>query len=507
MTGPAKPPPGGLSVEAFESMAMDAGEWLWGTVKGAANRHASLSQIIVDAVIGMIPLVGDVTAARDLIIVSIRMVDDPKSREDKWEWILLVVLVFALIPVIGGVVKGVGRLTLGAAREAAALAGAARAARMAEVGRDIVAFLNRIGVGHAERWLLELNFAKYQAQVLERFNGLLNTISRALGQIQAKLGAVLGDALLARIQSLRNGLVTLRQKAATMVPQALKDLDATLSEIQRFVHTGGETTSRAVAHTATAGDKAAVHFAEEARLEEGFGAHATHRGGIAQNSSNVAIAEEQRIYKHAPGFPALRGADISTFGGKIVNRELSSGEQIYRFFGPEGTTHGIDVVESIAPGRTQAFPAYWGLGAAPTTARAWREQAAVLDEWNRDGFVLVGTILESGRIKACTGIIAEQSSQKIAGQYLTGGGKQAMLQLEPAVYKKLQERGEQVVASGMRWSDVMGGVRWEIRPTGWQDANGVWGYGEALVRATIRAVRLGARERASKSPSEQAGAH
>ncbi|MFX5554890.1 hypothetical protein ABTE11_21670, partial [Acinetobacter baumannii] len=90
------------------------------------------SQIIVDAVIGMIPLLGDVTAARDIIAVTIGLVDDPKKREDVWEWVLLVVLVVALIPVVGGVIKGVGRLVVKLAKEARALEGAARSRHVAQ---------------------------------------------------------------------------------------------------------------------------------------------------------------------------------------------------------------------------------------------------------------------------------------------------------------------------------------------------------------------------------------
>ncbi|OLH68232.1 hypothetical protein DXO200_11045, partial [Xanthomonas oryzae pv. oryzae] len=90
-------------------MTADVGSWAWGTAQGAFNEKASLSQILVDAVIGMIPLVGDVTAVRDIIAVVIRLIDDPDARESVWEWVLLVVLVFALIPVVGGGIKGVGR--------------------------------------------------------------------------------------------------------------------------------------------------------------------------------------------------------------------------------------------------------------------------------------------------------------------------------------------------------------------------------------------------------------
>lgn len=127
---PSATPPGGLSWSQFRAMAADVGSWAWGTVQGAFNEKASLSQILVDAVIGMIPLLGDVTAVRDIIAVVIRLIDDPDARESVWEWVLLVVLVFALIPVVGGVIKGVGRILCKVFKAAAELTGAARAAHL-----------------------------------------------------------------------------------------------------------------------------------------------------------------------------------------------------------------------------------------------------------------------------------------------------------------------------------------------------------------------------------------
>ncbi|MDR2852973.1 MAG: hypothetical protein LBV61_07990, partial [Burkholderiaceae bacterium] len=69
--------PGGLSQARFKAIAAEAGGWLWGTVRGAFNEKATFSQIVVDAVIGMIPLIGDVTAVRDLIAVLMGLSDDP----------------------------------------------------------------------------------------------------------------------------------------------------------------------------------------------------------------------------------------------------------------------------------------------------------------------------------------------------------------------------------------------------------------------------------------------
>lgn len=264
-------------------MATEAGGWLWGTVQGAFNHKASLSQIIVDAVVGMVPLVGDVTAARDIIAVSVRLVDDPKARESKLEWVLLAVLVLALIPVFGGVVKGVGRLVIKAAGEAGHLTGVARAAKIGEAAKDIVAFLNRIGAGHAERWLLRLKFSDHQSSVLQHFDNFIYTVNGALNQIERKLGGALSEGLKQRIQGLMTGLGQIRVKAREMIPQAIKELDETLHEIQQFVRAGGQTTSRVTEHTAVAGDRAAITMTDELRIAEGMSATRSARGGIEQN--------------------------------------------------------------------------------------------------------------------------------------------------------------------------------------------------------------------------------
>ncbi|HEY6877878.1 MAG TPA: hypothetical protein VI299_07650, partial [Polyangiales bacterium] len=55
-------------------------------------------------------------------------------------------LLFALIPVVGGIIKGVGRLLLKVMGEVAHVAaGAQRAAHLTQAAKDIVAFLNRVG--------------------------------------------------------------------------------------------------------------------------------------------------------------------------------------------------------------------------------------------------------------------------------------------------------------------------------------------------------------------------
>ncbi|WP_407280141.1 hypothetical protein U5817_06805 [Aromatoleum evansii] len=482
----------------FQAVSLEVGDWLWGTAQGAFNEKASLPQIIVDAVIGMIPVVGDVTAVRDLIAVTIGMVDDPAKREDKFEWALLVVLLFALIPVIGGVIKGVGRMVISVAKTSANLTGAARAAYMAETAKDITAFLNRTGTGNAEKWLLQLRFSDYQTAILQKSSGLIVTIYTGLDGFKTKFSGVLSPSMRTRLDGLTKGLKTLNELAAVRIPPAIRELDQSLLEIQAYIRSGGETTARTFEHTAASGTKT-VTYADELRLIDAeTGATRSRRGGWAQNPADPERVSH--LYRHEAGYPDLmKSADpwgkligIPAFSGKILNRTMKEDEVLYRLFGPQGVTHGTEVRATIPDGR------WWGLGAVPASAKEWRGPTGVLDEFNRDGFVVVGRVAEPDRIKACVGKVSEQSGARIPGQYLPGGALQAVIDLDSATKAALETAGEAVIATGKPQTVKSGGMIFELRPTGWSDANGVWGYLRMPGTATIQTARLGARELAAK---------
>lgn len=497
--------PGGLSWSRFKALSADVGSWLWGTVQGAFNEKASFSQILVDAVIGMIPLVGDVTAVRDLIAVATRLIDDPQAREDTWEWVLLVVLVLALIPVVGGVIKGVGRLLCKIFKSAAKLSGAARAAHLAEGAQEVIAFLNRIGVGHAERWLLNLKFSDYQAQILEHFAKFMNTMSGALGQIRSKMGRLMPAGLARRIDGLRAGIGELKAMGQRMIPRAVQELDQYLRELQSYVRSGGETTSRKTLHRVATGERAVTHVDEARMIEDGVLPVRSRRGGFKGHEANINDPNSLGGYKPEPGFPDLTKnarrdgflPDVAAYSGRIVNRQLQEGEHIYRLFGPEGVTHGVEVGESFAGGT------WWGIGPSPKSAKEWREKAGVLDEFNRDGFIVEGTIQANGP-KAAVGTIAEQAGKDLPGQYLPGGGTQARFFMDKASADRLSEIGRRVSASGKAesWADPISGIVFQIKPTGWTDANGVWGYLHMPSQGSVQTARLGAREQASKDNPE-----
>jgi hypothetical protein len=496
----------GLSAKEFKLYATEAGQWLWGTVQGAFNEKQTISQIIVDAVIGMTPLVGDVTAVRDLIAVGTGLADHPEKRENKMEWVLLVVLIFALIPVIGGVIKGVGRLALKVTQEAAT-----NSKVIARTAEEIIAFLNRIGHKNAEAWFKALNVLKYEAELLAKFRAFCDTVILSITRYVLRFKGLLPQSVLARADQLANSFRLLKESGEKMIPDALKELHKKLQELQKYVHAGGvPPPSKAKTLLAQTGQKT-VSYVEEARLLESGARNVTHAGKYGQNVAGVKDSDSiRRVYKHEYPYPdLLKEIDrtntyysaIAAASGPIKN-EMLSGETLFRAFGPEGVTHRVTVDPSKPIG------AFWGRGASPKTTKEWREKCAVLDEWNHNGWLAMVHIPPDIKIPACTSTVSEQFSKKIPGQYLPGGGQQAVV--HAFFEQQVMTLANQLYKGGGGKSTIKlkdgSTITVEVKQSGWSGINGKVGYGETVIPGAAMTERLGITEKQAKVATQGSAA-
>ena len=503
--------PGALQTSQFKQISSEVAGWLWGTVQGAWNEKQTVSQIIVDAVIGMIPLVGQGTAVRDLLAVSTGLAENPEKREDTWQWILFVVLLLALIPVMGGVLKGVGRLTLRAAQEAAE-----NSAKLAALADDMVAFLNRMGHKDAVQWLRKLDFMQYEAQLIERCKAFCDTVILAIHRYALRFQRVLPSSFTQRMQSMAKGFEQVKLAADKMIPRALKQLNESLKKIQAHLIAGGvPPIERAVVYQAQTGQKV-VTYAQEARLIESGAAKAIiHVGKFPQNMA-VNADEIAKVYRHEAGFPDLLGRTaeetitrpngqatkvkyypaVAAASGKISNVDLGEkGALLFRAFGRGGTTHGVPVDETFAKGF------WWGIGEAPKTAQEWRQKSAVLDEFNRNGMLAVVRIPPGSKVKvpACTSTVSEQFGKDIAGQYLEGGGKQAGVEISKVPdLAKVDDAMKALLAKGGGKTTLPNGIQIEVRHSGWGGINGKIGYGADVIPGAGIVERLGVTEMQTK---------
>ncbi|MFC3531087.1 hypothetical protein ACFOLG_02725 [Vogesella facilis] len=486
-----------ISLAEIKSIAAETSDWIWGTAQGAFNERQTTSQIIVDAVIGMIPLVGDATAVRDLIAVTIRLCNEPQRREQVFEWVLLVILLFALIPVAGGVIKGVGRLALKVGKNAA---------ENSKVLTETIQFLNRMGRGNAVKWLKQLDVLKYQNELIGKFTDFCTSIADTISEVlKSRIGQLLSGDMRTKLQRVQTGLLTLRDLGGKMIPQALKELNAKLKVLQELVYQGE-------VHTLATGQKNLTREAEALMLRNEVRA-AIKAGKWPQNllSGKLTDPDVQKQLadwfdrsKIAEGWPDLLRKQVElpghgktkyynslcTFSGKIAawGPEQFAGQTIYRAFGPGGKLAG--------PSNAGGY--FWGAGAIPQNAKAWREMAAVLDEWNANGLIVLVTFPPLARIqhepelmqalKGWHGSIAEQFGDKIKNQFLAGGGKQVgMNDLPATLATKITELGEAAKAGKLGSGEVMG-VRIEVRKTSWTEVEGKYGYaegGEDLSRHAI----------------------
>jgi hypothetical protein len=173
----------------------------------------------------MIPFVGNVTAVRDIIAVTIGLSLEELKRKDKFQWLTLVLLLFALIPVIGGAIKGVGRLLLKAEKQASHIS-------------DFIAVLNRIGVGDSVKFIKNLDLTQYTAVMLGKWRELLQRIDTVITTTKSKIGNFLPKAYIERLEQIRNGLAALKIEGGKMIPESVKELQLKLRTIQDQMYIG-----------------------------------------------------------------------------------------------------------------------------------------------------------------------------------------------------------------------------------------------------------------------------
>lgn len=498
--------PGGLSLKEFKLYAVETGQWLWGTAQGAFNEKQTLSQIITDAVIGMIPVVGDVTAVRDIIAVSMGLATEPAKRDKPTEWLLLVIFIFALIPVFGGVIKGVGRIAIRVTDDVAK-----NAPEIAKLGGEMIAFLNRLGHKNAEAWLKALDVLKYEAEILGKFRTLCDTVILSINTYIIRFKAVLPQSLVARAQQIAQGFKEIKTLGERKIPQALKDLNEKLEYIKKVIHAGGvPPVNKAATVTAQTGQKT-VSFVEEARLVESGAAKRIARGG--KHPQNLANADPKlkykidEVYKKEDGFPDLlrnkvtdEATGVSYYSaiaaakGPIKN-EMLSGETLFRAFGPKGKLHnGVEV------NATNPIGLFWGRGNPPKAAKEWRESYAVLDEFNLNGWLSVIKIPPDIKLPACTSTVSEQYSKKAAGQFLEGGGKQAAI--DKLFEKQIQDIADQLYKRGGGKATLPNGIEIEIKQSGWSGINNKIGYADTIIPGASMTERLGVTEIQGKVAQE-----
>ena len=310
--------PGSLSDAEFKSQCAKAGDWLWGTVQGSFNEKQTVNQIVVDAVIGMVPLVADMMVVRDIIAILTSMCDHPEERENVLEWVELVVVILALIPVLGGVIKGAGKLTIRALRVASQVPAHEVTGVLTKYADGTIQIMNRMGFGDAQEWFLNLRVMNYAADVQKEFNDLCDGFIHALVSIKTWPKWKLPYNVCARIDHLIAGLTLLRKIGERMIPEALKTFHDMLTIMQNYIRTGSVSRFQLI----HAGD--GVGKPKELLKIPSVKGNKPRKYGTASTITlvvagqrNRSLAEEARLKQNLPPYMLPREGSKSTTHSRV----------------------------------------------------------------------------------------------------------------------------------------------------------------------------------------------
>jgi hypothetical protein len=423
-----------MSGGEYWGLVTDTGDWLWGLIQGGFNEQQSVSQIIVDACIGMIPVVGDVTAVRDVLAVTIRLADDPAKRQEVMQWVELVIGLLALIPVAGGAIKGVGKLLMRVGKNAA---------DHAKILREAIELLHRLGNGNAVKYIRELDLTRHTAELQRHFRSVIGRLTTTIDAIIRRASLLLPAGMKTRLQQLKAALNQLLALGDRMIPDAVKELNARLKTIQRHMYDGNwhEIPSSLRSNTR--------------EFERGL-----IRSRRLPNPSELphppsTIAD----YPHDPHYPDLSKSGsfhnntanplktIRSFSGKIEPHTVKPGTTIYRV---------IEDVKDRAGG-------FWTLE-KPANGVVWRDEWAVLESWNKDGLYVEFKVPPAppGKdgLKAWKGTVSSQVERDAAkatyGQVLKGGETQLVIDLYDPINKWAQDALAKCMPKATGWTGHLG---------------------------------------------------
>lgn len=443
----------GIGMDLWAS-AKSAGTWVGGALKGEFNNKATIGQIVFDAVISMFPVTGEVTAIRDLVAIVMRISGDTREAQKVLNWISIVLCLLPIIPVFGGLLKGIGRLLVTIIKDAT---------KTKEITAAILAYLKKMGHGDPKNYLSTLSFSKYQSRILTEFKKFIYRFKSALGFVHRRMGSVLPNNVNVFISSMGPELDSLAKLADKMIPSAIKELDRALNQvrsemIKQMNHAG----------TKIGGGKNKV-TTHEARLTT------TAVKTIASKGHKPAPLSH---YKHKKGWPNLSDKkDTKVPENSILkfyviasfSRDAAIAPKLYT---PGTKVNWKRVLDKSRPAKSGG---YWA-DKMPKDGKSWRLDYAVKSAWSKNGVYVelpyIPTAKEMQRLgihvpngwqgmKVWEGKVAEQDDWdeklKVGSKLLLPGGeKQIYIEFSHPDNKPVKEYIDKILQiKATHWSDAI----------------------------------------------------
>ncbi|MEM9383909.1 MAG: hypothetical protein AAGA68_02540 [Pseudomonadota bacterium] len=346
--GEYQPQPPSADTSEATTPLEDALDWLWGLIQGDFNEEQSISQMAVNALIGLIPIADQVLDVRDLIAGIKHLVDfygdetgeAAKAPEmlglsrETWLWLGLFLIAVGCIPTVGSAVKGVLKMLIRALQDAGAAAGKLSAKQLAQIWAQLMAVLNKLGVkqGNAHRWLKTMrgDLPKHMDAAAEQVRGAVGVLQEMLSSIEGlvrrlDLGSERAKQALVAIATVRKSIGRLLAKLET---QKRLMSDWLAAQLDLVIEAAGGAPRAGRVDTPPAGGS--NRLVQEARAPGEPAAVGTRTGDSAQpgpGKLDEAVEAGSDFAKYIDEFATLDRKDFRAWKQALGDQGLSE-EQI-----------------------------------------------------------------------------------------------------------------------------------------------------------------------------------
>ena len=205
----------------FDRMAgamQSAGDWTWGVIAGDFNENPTLSQIITNTLITMIPVVDQVSDLRD-ISACVKLLLWDEKYDEYMVWVGLGLTAVGLVPGVGSLVKGILKAVF----------------NKVPIDRLIKAF-NKYAKGHAPKYLKNLQnggLKELQKKVVQTIHEILNSLQAKLAGLQDMLPPFTGpvrEKVLSILDALEETQKRIESMSARLFDELAERLDQAMGQ-------------------------------------------------------------------------------------------------------------------------------------------------------------------------------------------------------------------------------------------------------------------------------------
>ncbi len=237
------------SEEATKSIFETIISWIWGTLQGDFNPDPSMSQIAVNTVLGLIPLVDQALDIRDIIaglkhIIEYYQEDEVTQNShpdilglshEVWLWLGVFLIALGCIPELGSLIKGVLKAIINYLSRLGKRVADLDPAQIRRLWETLVKVLNDLGMGNANDWLKAMpgKLDGWMAEAATKIKAALDAIDSLVKRLEGHLNDWIVKKLLTEeeITSVSSGLKRFKQALA----KAYSRLDVMKAKVNAWI--------------------------------------------------------------------------------------------------------------------------------------------------------------------------------------------------------------------------------------------------------------------------------